>query len=50
MKPEDFEDIKAAISLLEANPRLKRLDGNGWLVYVVGNIIRVDISMEMNKK
>lgn len=50
MTPENFEDIKSAINLLLANPNLKRIDGNGWLVYIVSNAIRVDISIASNRK
>jgi hypothetical protein len=38
----NFDTIKAAVITVQTTP-IKRVDGNGWSVYRVGNIIRVDI-------
>jgi len=39
----NFEAIKAAVISIQMISTMKRVDGNGWSVYRVGNIIRVDI-------
>jgi hypothetical protein len=39
----DFSAIKAAIELVR-NGAVTKVEGNGWKVYAVGAIIRVDIS------
>lgn len=43
MTPEEFDMIRKAIEILQMNRELKRIDGDNWLVYIVGSIIRVDI-------
>jgi hypothetical protein len=39
----NFEAIKAAVITIQMTTNINRIDGQGWIVYRVGNIIRVDI-------
>ena len=43
-----MDEIIAAIKFLAQHPAFKRLDGEGWTVYYVGDIIRVDIKAELH--
>jgi len=40
---ETLEAIRDAIEILQKNLNINRIDGKGWIVYLVGNIIRIDI-------
>lgn len=42
MTDETFEDIKGAVAILMAK-KINKLEGNGWIAYRVGSIIRIDI-------
>lgn len=43
---ETFKDIQKAKELLEANPHMKKVDGDGWSIYRVGsNLVRIDIKV-----
>lgn len=46
MTTDIFEPIRKAIEILQSNPQLKKIEGSGWMVYMVGKIIRVDIKNE----
>lgn len=36
--------IIKAIETIEMNPDMAKLEGNGWKVYWVGSVLRVDIT------
>ena len=40
----DWAAIREAVTSV-ANGRAKRIDGEGWKVYVAGTIVRIDISV-----
>jgi len=44
----NFEAIKAAVISLQMSPGIKRVNGNGWSAYKVGEIIRVDIKVKVD--
>jgi hypothetical protein len=39
----NFEAIKAAVIAIQMSENINRVDGKGWTVYRVGNVIRIDI-------
>lgn len=39
----DWEAIEDAVNVVSTG-RAKRIDGEGWKVYVIGTVIRIDIS------
>ena len=43
MTEEEFKSIKEAIEIIQNNPKINRIDGNKWSVYLVGQIVRIDI-------
>jgi hypothetical protein len=45
----NFDEVKEAVVILQTNPKLKKIDGNGWSVYVVGKIIRIDVKEKINE-
>lgn len=44
-----FDAIRIAIEIVRTNASLKRIDGANWSVYMVGDIIRVDIKKDFDK-
>lgn len=46
---ERLSEISNGIEVLLERKNLKRLDGNGWKAYRVGNDIRVDVE-DLNKE
>lgn len=41
----DWEEIKTAASMIKSTS-VNRIDGDGWKVYRVGKIVRIDIEEE----
>jgi hypothetical protein len=42
MTDVDWRQIEISVDMIR-NGNITRLEGKGWLVYKVGNIIRIDI-------
>lgn len=43
MTKEMWDAIQKAAELVNLGTSIKRVDGDGWSVYAVGNIVRIDI-------
>lgn len=46
MTENQWIDIKEALNLLEAS-KVQKIVGNGWMIYKVGLIIRIDLEKEV---